>query len=280
MDVGGQILRMPGLIGRPCFGQPTAYLLHWFKRPYWHAKGGQLREARCTLCGVRDACRFVAEARLSSSVELQKARQAFEAAGGESSLNDKTRVIGSAASRWADLLRELIKHGSFTSSNDVFVADHYAAMEAAALQKDRERKVRDRLKARLGRARLGDFDPEVVLAILAHRTNYVALHSVAALHPKPPHYLRQCRDDSRFFDADVLVASAALSFAGGKLNPSSVAHQLHRFGLHTDREINNLRQRVGPTLNRVQRMSRERLEGVAEPMFPPLDIGAVIRAMG
>jgi hypothetical protein len=95
--VDGHIQRMPNLIGRPCFGQPTAYLRNWSRVPYYSHKTKSLLPFRCSLCAVRDACKYVAERRLVATPTISTARDAWEAAGGASALDNTKRV--SEASR-------------------------------------------------------------------------------------------------------------------------------------------------------------------------------------
>src|SRR5689334_5411160 len=68
--VGGFITRGPIPIGRPCFGQPTAFLRHGGARYIYAGPGRGNQPTRCARCPIREACEFVAVERLQCTPKL------------------------------------------------------------------------------------------------------------------------------------------------------------------------------------------------------------------
>ena len=66
----GMVTRMPLVIGRPCFGQPTAFMRHGDGRLIYSPRRKSWHPTRCGRCPASQACQFVAEERLRSTPKV------------------------------------------------------------------------------------------------------------------------------------------------------------------------------------------------------------------
>ena len=263
LDDRGNIMRMPTLIGRPCFGQPTAYLRHGGLQFAYSQKGWQ--PTRCTKCAVRNACEFVAERRLQSTPKLAELYQEWRSLGGRELTWPKKGASGTAAVRYRELLVELQKL-TFTSVNDLKAHDHYEAVIQKKLATDRERKRRAR--EAINKARTGEITPAVGQVLDGHRAWRAVEHIKACRHAEAPKCLRKLPIDTSRFDANVWTAYNRVKLRGETPNPYSCSVELHCMGLEQNRSINALRDRVKRSIERLHVLERLRLDGATEPVWP------------
>lgn len=134
---GGHVTRQAyQIIGRPCFGIPTAKLLHG--REFKVRPDGSLLFARCGECPVRSACSFVCDERLHANDDIWEAFREFERHGGRDAFwsgDNRSRAVGSA-------LRNLLRHlqaANFTTVGDANVAAHYDKKAIKKREADAER---------------------------------------------------------------------------------------------------------------------------------------------
>ena len=140
---GGNVTRQAyPVIGRPCFGIPTARLVHG--REHMIRKNGKLAFARCGECPIKAACQFIVQERLNADERIREAHREFQRRGGAEAFwsNEPSTSRAPGAALHA-LVRELQAAG-FTSVNDSALAKHYDELaqtrrEAAA---ERQRKHR------------------------------------------------------------------------------------------------------------------------------------------
>lgn len=137
---GGHVTRQAyQVFGRPCFGIPTARLVHG--REYKIQLDGKLVFARCGECPVRAACHFVCDERLHANESIWEAFREFERHGGRDafwSKDARSRAVGHA-------LRELLRHlqaANFSTVADADIADHYDRMAVTKREADAERQRR------------------------------------------------------------------------------------------------------------------------------------------
>lgn len=141
---GGHVTRQAyQVIGRPCFGIPTAKLVHG--REYKIQPDGSLVFARCGECPVKAACGFICNERLHANDRIREAFREFERRGGRDafwSADGSGRAVGSA-------LRELLRHlqaANFSSVADAGVATHYDVKAIQKREADAERQRQHRAK--------------------------------------------------------------------------------------------------------------------------------------
>jgi hypothetical protein len=267
LDSAGNVTRMPLLLSRPCFGQPTAFLRHASRRFVYSPRQKSYQPTRCERCPVKSACAFVAEERLQSTPKLAELYREWRNLGGAEQTWPTNGPAGTAAVRVRELLLELQKM-TFTTHRDQEVRDHYEQTIEAKLAEDRERKRRERERQAIEKARVGEITPEVERVLDGHRAWRAVEHRRAAAHPKAPRWLRQAQRNDSLFDASVWLAYTRISLRGRDPNPYSCAVELHRMGLELHRSVNALRDRVGRSIERMHRLQRLNINDPKDPVWP------------
>lgn len=122
--VDGHVTRQAyEVIGRPCFGIPTARLVHG--REYIIRDRGRPALARCGECPIRQACHFVCDERLHANEDIREAYRDFQRYCGREAfwspdVADR-KAVGLALSK---LLRHL-QAANFTTVADASIEAHY-----------------------------------------------------------------------------------------------------------------------------------------------------------
>ena len=272
----GHIRRMPVLIGRPCFGVPTAFLRHGGQNQFFNKRTGQWTLSRCMRCEVRDACKFVAEERLSYEPGILKAWRDFEHAGGGRAMANP-RASTAWRTPWNRLKKLLIECGPLESANDELLNNHYDRLEAEHKQKERDRKARERKKLHAARAAQGKFTPEFLSAMNRQRIYRKGRIAEARKHPDAPVRLRKTPHDGPNFDSHVWLAQELLRASQQNATAYTVAKELHRLDIETGRTVNALRSRVEKSQERLLIMARTRLPGISDPVLPRFDIQEIFK---
>jgi hypothetical protein len=271
LDADGNVTRMPLVIGRPCFGQPTAFMRHGGARYTYSPRQKSWHPTRCTRCPVSNACAFVAEERLQSTPKLRELYREWRNLGGRDQMWPQSGPMGSGAVKLRELLLELQKM-TFTTHRDHEVQDHYQRVIEAKLVKDRERKRRERERRTIEKAMAGDITPEVEQVLDGHRMWRAAEHRKAASHAKAPKWLRHLPPDAHMFDANVWLAHTRVWLRGDNPNPYNCAVEFHRMHLEEDRSVNALRDRVGRSIDRLHRLQRLHLSDAKHSVWPRFTI--------
>lgn len=263
---GGDIVRMPLLIGRPCFGEVTAFLRHGGHQPFWNPRTKMFMDSRCMRCPVQSTCEFVASERLRATPEIDAAYRAWLAAGGRKSTWIKQP--GYAAHRYRDLLRLLETQVRFTNVNNAAAAQfHQAALEQAR-EKDRLRQQAKRLRIRLQKLADGEFDPEVESILEKQRVWRMIQFRMLKQHAECPNNIRRTVDSSAEFDSWVWMAKTRIELRSEAVNPYRIAQELHRLGRETGRSVNALRDAVSRTLRRIATLERLHIDQRLAPVWP------------
>lgn len=264
IDNNGHITKMPKLIGRPCFGQVTAFLRHGGIQQTWIPRMKKWSNSRCMRCPVRTACEFVVNTRLNATPALRAAYQEWTSMGGRATTWQAAQP-GIAMHRYRDLLRILDATVPFSSVNDKVAEAHYDQIEAARLKKDRIRNKRARARERDRKIQAGQFDDEVLGALNRERIWRRNEHRIARSHAGGP---RRLNGTSSHFDALVWLCKTRLELGGKAVNASSVAKELQLLGEEAERTHNALRSKVAGALGRVALLERTSLPGGSEPIWP------------
>lgn len=267
VDGNGNITRMPLLIGRPCFGQVTAYLRHGGTTFAYSPRTRSMHPTRCTKCLARTACKFVAQERLESTPTLTQLYREWRGSGGRVYTWPKKGPPGTAAVHMRSLLREL-QQLTFTSINDHRVQQHYESVIRQKAATDRERKRRERAKQAIEKARAGEINSDVQVVFRGHRAWHAVEHIKASRHPMAPKCLRKLPIETSRFDAAVWEAYNRVKLRDVNPNPYSCSVELQRMGIEQHRSINALRDRVKRSIDRMHVLERLRLDGATEPVWP------------
>lgn len=146
-DGFGNVLAMPELIGKPCFGVATAFLRHGSAHPTELFKTISVPGTRCGRCTARTACVMLVLERVRSRPHLQNAVARWYEMGGRLHLaTDKTNELA-----WQQVT-EATASAVFHNSNDAAVVRYWSTIDSIRKRKDADRKNQTRLTARLARA--------------------------------------------------------------------------------------------------------------------------------
>ena len=275
---GGNITKMPPLIGRPCFGQVAAVLRHGGHQPFWNPRARLLLQSRCMRCPVREACEHVVDERLRATPEIDEAYRQWRGAGGRTA-TWSNEPGGLARIRYRELLHLLKTTVSFTSCNDGRTTAHYESVVEARREKDRIRQRSKRSRERIKRARAGSFDPKVVHILNSHRIWRQVEHLQARKHPQGPRQLKQAPVSSSVFDAQVWVAKTRINFRGDDANPSNTAREMQTLGFEPHRSHNALRDAVKRSLTRVALLERTPFPGRQSAIWPKFGVRELHEAL-
>jgi hypothetical protein len=268
LDRAGNITKMPELIGRPCFGQVTAFLRHGGHQPFWQPVARRWMNSRCMRCPARAACEYVVEERLRATPHIEAAYREWRGAGGREATWKTKSPGGLARTHYRELLRLLRTTVQFTSENDEIAIAHYESVLRKRREKDRDRQRQKRLQRALERARAGEFNDEVEEILKLQRIWRQIRHAEAKKHPGAPRQLELAPPDSSVFDSQVWLAKTRLELRGKAVNDSNTAKEMQLLGFELHRSRNALRDRVRRSLTRVALLERFQLPGRTELVWP------------
>ena len=268
-SIDGNVTRMPPLGGKPCFGNPIAWLAHGLIET--HRIKTQIVRTRCGRCLARGGCERIAEARLGFTPEIAAAAQAFRMAGGARAFHADIH-LSDAAQALARLGRVLRAAGPFTSVNDDYarswVASEKERKRANDARRQREKRVRD------GRRELKDkrIPDELMEQIETERVwRAVQFRMFAKCSDAPKTVTLNPNGDSAQFTSDVWRAKTILSLQAEKrkrISPYAIAGQMiaddRAYGLGR----NVLRDRVRRALTRIAVLEVHRLSAANQPVWP------------
>lgn len=221
---GGHItvVRSP-IIGRPCFGIPTARLVHGYDDAI-PGKDGRLRQTRCGQCPLKYACKHVVELRLLKSTdEVQTAYTEVVRRGGAHKIFDPKAVgIGPTI----DALCRALHKAALTNANDDLVIKHFEAKRLMQLDADRVRQRDRRTKERAEAAAAGDIPTDVAIGLGDACRVRVERFNTALRGRKPPHWLARVPDDGSLFYGTVWAIDQRLRLAAKKAGTTQIAREL------------------------------------------------------
>lgn len=263
----GSITAMPLLVGRPCFGQPTAIMRHGGGTRQWSPKTRSWVADRCLRCAVNEACKYVVAERLRATPKIDDQYREWVRLGGREATWRTDGPPGTVSLVYADLIRLLTTEIEFTSVNDALVAAHYDGLEEKRRAEDAKRKRKDRARKSEERARQGKFDEDVLQALSGQMAWRFAAHRGAQKHPKGPSQIKMAKTAS-MFDAQTWLAKTRLELRGIFANDSNVARELQAIGIEQHRSHGGLRDSVRRALSRIDLLERTRLPGRSSVIWP------------
>lgn len=269
VDDDGHVTFVRNTVSRPCFGAPTAYLVHGGMKPV-KGRNGQYHASRCMRCPAQPGCEMIAVARLNASPRLRDAKTEFELAGGQRQLtaNRKRRRPGDADQKLAGLIRELRSHGPFTSVNDDQIRANLRSSKLERLEKDRQRKAQARLRDRMACAEAGNFDDKFLDRLRRERFFRELSFKIAMSQPGAPPWLTKGNDQTAKFTADVWFIVTLLIAMKVRPNPSRIATELIQRSLVETTNQNSLRSGVKQAMDRIQRLENFVITGKISPTWP------------
>jgi hypothetical protein len=262
----GNIISMPKLIGRPCFGISTAWLRHGGDQRRYVRILNDFKESRCMLCDARQACSMVAIERITLCPEVHPWIKKWFKSGGRGKMNTKERNAP-ILSHWKWIIAELQKV-TFTSSNDDVVRAHYEALRQEALDKDRERKRRGRAKAiaagHVDQAFLDQLQREAFF-------RYTRLREIRKFVGEHISF-RRLDERGAKLTADVWRYETLLSLGGKKPTAYAIAKSMVADGYNQGLGLGTLRARIPQDRERIRRLERSPWPGSSDTIWPVFNV--------
>lgn len=150
-DGSGNVIDMPLLMRKGCFGRPEAHLLSNVYGVRYTRKGNATHPnySPCRICPVNEACHELVCERIDSCKAIADAYEAFDEAYAKLSATNEvgdTYWTPECWKPWGTLLHAIKTHGNWTNVND----DH---VRAANAQQAEDRAAKNRESARRSRAK-------------------------------------------------------------------------------------------------------------------------------
>jgi hypothetical protein len=277
-DGRGNIIKMPVLPAKPCFGRPEVFFRHGGLNKTVTLGNGRTVKAtkhQCGACpaGVRLACAETAYERVQSDDGM---RSAFNAWFAHCRSIHPTELFytGSASRPWGDFKKAVAARGPFFSSNDEELEKLAIEEEVALREKWRTQqcKRRDRQRAELRAARKPP-TKQFVLNVQDERDRRLdALLGVLG-QPDQPKSRRNVHPGDRQSTATIMANAWAvretLRESGITAKPGTIARLMVRDGLNAGRSYGTLKARIAADLKRCDECERD---GVWQPFDPNGDL--------
>lgn len=267
--IGGDVTRMPPLGGKPCFGNPIAWIAHGVIETIQFKE--VIGKTRCGRCKAREGCCRVAEERLNISTEVASAAQAFRAAGGAKAYHYETQRTD-AAQALGRLERALVAAGPFTSKNDTYAANWPRDEKRRVLDNDARRQREKR--ARDARRELKEhLVPEEIVSQLEHERTFriVRFRWFAKSAGAPKTVTIDPDGTNAVFTADVWRAKTLLSIRATRtksITAYAIAGLMTDEGRNYGLEREVLRDRVTRALKRIAVLETRLLPEANGPVWP------------
>ena len=259
-DGQGNVLDMPLLKRKPCFGRPERFVRGaWEQVPEWRNPSGQpnLRLTKCETCPVVFACSDVCMERIESNPKIERAAVAwFDATDG---LADRNRFAGSRNTRlWESFLRAIILQGKWSNVND-------ARVSASQVQKTQDRDEKRRIDAkkkrranRLKAPRIQPSTPEFEDAVNAENDRRLAVLLDLRSQSDVPRWISKLTERGCEQTVAVWRSQTTLVRAGHKATGEAIADWLLRHGQGQYAKSASLRTAVYRCLERVKKLEDTR----------------------
>ena len=264
--VDGNVTRMPRLGGRPCFGNPIAWIVHGVVESTWARSQRVL--TRCGRCKAREGCQKVSEARLAVTGDIAHAAGEFRATGGQRGLlSDQSEAARRALGK---LMQLLVARGRFLSLNDTFAAE-WPANERQRLQQANAKYKRDqRNRDALRSLRNNDIHPLLEAQLDVETTFRRIRYDFYRQSGEAPKSITiDPAENNNKFTADVWLARTRLSIRGKPTTASGIAAEMIRVGSSYGLAHSVLSDRVRKALVRVEHLETRLLPGTSERVWPP-----------
>lgn len=267
-DGQGNIIDMPSLFGRPCFGIPTAYLRERYRPDQLDPKSGKMRPAaKCLRCKVRKACLKVVTERVrvicmqdSKFVTAMKKwdeAEGFKPGGFPTALG-KLGKIG-----WINVCAGT-QRVSFASNNDAAIRSYWQA------RSDKFFKSTARANAAQLRSdwKVGNYLHLLVSGLdQGHQERVTLLHRTLS-SASPPKYLRRFPMTSAERLAYAWWGREYAKLTGQKTNPNRIARILIKNGRNLNICESSLRSSLASDLDRIDKLESAAQYNGGAPIWP------------
>lgn len=263
-DGKGNVVHMPLLENKPCFGRPERYIRGIFDVKDWQDQDGNTRNGStpCLTCenrtlGTYLACHDLSVERIESSPSIEAALIRWSDGNGLSS--GPRCFVGTNAQTWSAVLAAIEEHGGWTSINDEQVK--VAAVTAHESEKKRRREAAKARRKRNRDQMAGKVQPlprEVRDALKEERDRRAAhlkcLRSVKGQKPQDTLWLRNLSDGTCERVANVWHAREVLNRERGIYSGKAIAEYLLQAKLVKNVALSTLQARVSDDLKRLKKL--------------------------
>ncbi|MBC7603205.1 MAG: hypothetical protein H7255_11190 [Ramlibacter sp.] len=263
---------MAATVLRPCFGSPTAFLVHG-ENQFYRGKNG-FHPTRCHKCAAKEGCSAIGLARLKSNPRIEMAFNNFTSCGGRVEFA-KARKSGRQSAiihAYRSVIAALDSHGPFQSVNDDRIQAYCDEKLVEQGIKDRERQRVARERERVSRLRKGEFDADFLQRMWRERVYREGLFTSAQKRADAPACLAKAGPDGALLASQVWSAKTILIVGNKKVNPSSIASELIARGWVATGNQNSLRGRVKKALTRITFLETVLLPGATAPIWDRVDL--------
>lgn len=267
-DQLGNVITMPPLIGRPCFGRIETFLRH--AKPAEEKKiVRDNREVevrtRCMRCTVRGPCKALVTERINSSPEISDTLRTWYQ---QSILCHAKRVYTAETGRlWTNLLVSIVRKGRFFSSNDAVVAEN--TLRANEFLKEKWR--HDKRRQRNSNLTRGLQDHFTLACVVEERDRRLELLLAFCGGSSAPRDMKRWDATTCTLVADTWLAITSLKAERRKSGSTNVARWLIASGRSNGRKERALITRVGQDMKKLQRVECLRVWGVFDPLGETYD---------
>lgn len=274
-DGAGNVLVMPLLVDKPCFGRPERFVRGSHEKATPPLTGrnrtGDWQLTRCQRCPVVDSCVAVAAERIESSSTISTRFEEWD--DWTAVLPDDDRFKGQAGRLWGAFLRSIERHGRWTNVNDANVVEAALAAALKRAQKQRMDRKIARAKARMKRRGMSQpVTPAFMTiveeerkrraeALLDLRTKPYALRYLPSISRLPPEGCERT--------ADVWAAKTILEKADVRATGKAIASYLTRHGRDRGVGLGTLTTWVYKDLNRIEKLERDQAGVIIWQPFRP-----------
>lgn len=274
-DGAGNIVSMPLLKKKPCFGRPERLLRGLFGKKTWVDDKGERHPGHtpCYSCEKQTpntflACHDVIAERIASSSSIESSCHRWfdetEDRFGPACFSGKNGKV------WHDFLSAIENHGGWTSVNDVQVK-----LNAIAADKKEKKQRADKAKARrqIDKKRRQGLasppSPEFIAALDKERDRRAvelkSLRHMQGNNPRDMLWITSTPDTTWDRVADVWRAREILRHRGKGWKKKDIAEMLSQMPAYIMKKSASLQARVSEDLGRIKKLENDS-EG--EPMWP------------
>lgn len=277
-DGFGNILSMPTLTRKPCFGRPEAFYRHGQRIRKLELKNGRIVDStnhQCGSCpeGVHKACSETAHERVESNPTMRRALQEWEDYC-DTHHNGTPTFIGPASHLWGAFKRAIAARGPFDSSNDAAIAEQEREIQDVQRQNWKNQKRHQRHRERQRAKETHKLPSEQFMLNLVDARDYRrdALLEVLGQSGQPPTRAKvpaEKREATAIITANAWAVRAVLQASGQNARPGSVARLMVKHNLSAGVSAPTLKARMKNDLKRADECTRD---GLWKPFDPDSDL--------
>lgn len=262
-DKSGNVLVMPALIGRPCFGRIETFLRQAKPAEDKKIVRGNREVAtrtKCMGCGVRLACKALVAERIKSSPTITDAVLAWHR---DSIKHHGKRVYTGPTGRlWTKVLFAVVGNGRFDSSNDDVVRE---AMDTA-YDRLKEKWRLDKRRQRKSDINAGLMDHFTLECVVEERDNRFRTLLDFCKSPAAPPDMQRWNAATCSLVADAWLAITSLKAERRKSGSTAAARWLIANDRSNGRGERALITRVGQDMKKLHRVETLRVWGSFDPL--------------